>query len=235
MITNFFSQKPVVEQLCLVLRVAELRPLCWTCRSFVHAFVAEKPLCIAAHAERFLHATPTSPSVVWDLAYRGSLDIVKYLHWNDCTASAMQCAAYYGRVDIIEWLYENRNDAFSAKAMECAANCGNLAIVKWLYVNGDDNAWWKGYALYAFHVALKSGHLKVVQWLVEKCGKHWILSLSLIRPIDFAVENGHLEVAQYLHATLGQRSTLYSRSLAEDRGYHNVAQWARLVRQQPQE
>ncbi|KAF0699453.1 Aste57867_9995 [Aphanomyces stellatus] len=75
-------------------------------------------------------------NAIGSAAYRGHLNIVKFLHQDlrcpGCTTSAMDEAATYGHLDVVQWLHENRQKGCSARAMTAAASLGRLAVVQFL-------------------------------------------------------------------------------------------------------
>ena len=71
------------------------------------------------------------------VAYKGQLDVIKYLHSNNALFSTktMDNAASNGHLNVIKWLHKNRTEGCTTHAMDLAALYGHLDVVKWLHEN----------------------------------------------------------------------------------------------------
>ncbi|KAF4319091.1 hypothetical protein G195_007588 [Phytophthora kernoviae 00238/432] len=109
--------------------------------------------------------TKVSTRIMDAAAFRGHLEIVKWLHKNrveGCSAHAMDSAAAGGHLEVVKWLHDNRTEGCTTSAMDTAAAGGHLTTVQWLWANRTE-----GCTTVAVDFAIYNGHFPVVKWFSE--------------------------------------------------------------------
>ena len=157
---------------------------------------------------------PSSTRKPWDptccciAAWKGHLDMLKYLHENGCPWNKWTCrrAAWKGHLDALKYLHEN-GCPWDKWTSARAAQYGNLGVLKYLHENGCP--WGEGICL----VAAGAGHLDMLKYAHEN-GCPW--NEWTCRG---AASNGHLDTLKYAH----QNSCPWN-----EEACHDAAEWGRL-------
>lgn len=181
----FLHQKPVIEQLCLLLHInidarkSTMRSLFLVSRKFFHAFSRETPLRNVVKARQLLSCEKICLRIMRFPDYIPP-------HWGRCVCEEPWCqprhihpwlrsnssisrsailrlAAAEGRLYVLQWLHDSKESLkWSPDIMDTAARFGHLNVVKWLHENRKE-----GCTTEAVDGAVRNGKYDVVQWLLE--------------------------------------------------------------------
>ena len=97
-----------------------------------------------------------------DIAYEGSLNILKWARENGCKWDASTCthAALGGHLDVLMWARENGCE-WNSDVYYRAATQGHLHILEWALANGCP------WGIFVCQYATQNGHLHVLIWAVS--------------------------------------------------------------------
>jgi hypothetical protein len=186
---TFMHQKPVIEQLCLLLELKCLRSLLLLNHKMFTAFKNEKSLQIAADACE-MYRRPIKACM------EGRLDIVCYLHENglikDNALPFLDFAALSGNLELVQWLQDNLkhySNVCTCHAMNFAAKRGDVRMLEWFHRNRTE-----GCSNLALYWAAQEGHVNAAKWLLA----NYKTSCSIDEAILCASKFSQFEIARWL-------------------------------------
>lgn len=213
---RYLYQKPVIEQLHLLVNFVELRPLRFVSRLFFNRIASERAVCIAEHAKQL------SPAEACKL---GLFDVVVYFHehrrFNVRSDIYMYTAACNGHLSIVQWLHVNQFPCSNTAAFSAAQN-GHLDVLQYLDVS---HAIVSLFPQGVLNWAARGGSLASVQWL---CNRFLevppINEISYVEAMNRAATEGsspeHLQVVRLLHEIIREREPAYSALVADQLLHH---------------
>jgi hypothetical protein len=144
----------------------------------------------------------------------GHLNILKWCeqYGTPWELGVCKTAAYHGHLHILQYVRE-KDYPCDVGTTECAAAGGHLEVLKWRRENGCP--WNSNVTMYAAN----HGHLEVLRWALENgcpCDE---------RASENAA-NGRLDILKLLRKK-GCTINHETRSIAQDKGYHDILVWCR--------
>ncbi|GAM20435.1 hypothetical protein SAMD00019534_036100 [Acytostelium subglobosum LB1] len=145
---------------------------------------------------KYLHVNglPFHESTIYEAAYNGHLDVIKYLLENKSDTYiceyAMDNAARNGHLDTVRYLHEQRTEGCSGQAIVGAAENGHLDVIRFILENRTEVMDHKT----AFESAAVEGHLSVVEYL-----HHFDSSVDCTnKALTYPATDGHAHIVQFI-------------------------------------